>query len=182
MTNPTHKFRNKFRVASSRLNEWDYGTQGYYFVTICTQNRVRWFGEVDQDRMVLSEAGEVVHQELQKTAYIRSNISIDAWVVMPNHIHVIIVIDETPGASVETPRRGVSVEKKKWRPGTLGAIINQYKTVCTKRIRSLGYKDFAWQTRYYDHIIRDEKSLEKIRAYISGNPIKWMEDEYFSGI
>jgi putative transposase len=68
------------------------------------------------------------------------------------------------------------------RSGTLGAIINQYKSICTKRIRTLGYSNFAWQARYYDHIIRNEKSLENIHAYILGNPVNWAVDEYFSEI
>jgi REP element-mobilizing transposase RayT len=100
---------------------------------------------------------------------------------MPNHIHAIIVIRETPGVAVETPHRGVSV-KTKWRARSLGAIINQFKSICTKRIRASGCMDFAWQRRFYDHIIRNEKELENIGAYILGNPIKWAEDEYFSEI
>src|SRR4030042_4039421 len=126
--------------------------------------------------------GEIVTQNLEKIPQIYPQINLDAWIVMPNHIHAIIIIGEMPGVGVETSQWDVSTKKHYLRSGTLGAIINQYKTVCTKRIRSLGYKDFAWQTRYYDQIIQDEKSLENIRAYILGNPIKWMEDEYFSGI
>jgi len=72
--------------------------------------------------------------------------------------------------------------KVNWKPGTLGAIINQYKSICTKRIRTSGCVDFAWQARFYDRIIQYEKSLENIRSYIVGNPIKWTEDEYFSDI
>ncbi len=72
--------------------------------------------------------------------------------------------------------------KTHWKPGTLGAMVNQYKSICTKRIRALGSADFAWQARFYDHLIQSEKELDNIRAYISGNPIKWAEDEYFSGI
>jgi REP element-mobilizing transposase RayT len=181
MTFSPQKFNGKYRIASNRLKEWDYGTPGYYFVTICTQNRVRWFGEVKGDRMIVSLVGEIVVQELQITAHIRTNVSVDEWVVMPNHIHAIIVIEEMSGAHVETPRRGVST-KINWRPGTLGAIINQYKAICTKRIHASGCVDFAWQARFYDHIIQDEKSLENIRTYIQRNPIKWTEDEYFSDI
>lgn len=175
------KFKQKYRIASSRLKEWDYGTPGYYFVTICTQNRVRWFGEVSLDRMIFSPIGELVAQELLKTAQIRPNVSLDTWVVMPNHIHAIVVIEENPGEPVETPRRGVST-KNNWRPGTLGVIINQFKSICTKRVRASGCEDFAWQTRFYDRIIQDEKSLKNIRAYIVGNPLQWSEDEYFSDI
>jgi putative transposase len=181
MTISPQKYKKKYRIASNRLKEWDYRTPGYYFVTICTKNRIPWFGNIDKDQMILSPIGGTIVQELQKTAHIRPNISIDTWIVMPNHIHTIIVIDEIPRVAVETPRRGVST-KANWKPGTLGAIINQFKSICTKRIRVAGYGDFSWQARFYDHIIRNEKSLENIRTYILGNPIKWTEDEYFTGI
>ncbi len=178
MTISTHKFKGKYRIASGRLKAWDYGRPGYYFVTICTLNRVQWFGEVSGDHIILSTVGEIAANELNKTANMRINVGIDTWVVMPNHVHAIIVIGEIPGASVETPRRDVST-KIKWRPGVLGAIVNQFKSMCTKRIRATGCADFAWQTRFYDHIIQNEKELENIRAYILGNPLKWADDEYF---
>ena len=179
MTISPPKYKNKYRIASSRLKEWDYGTPGAYFITICTLNRVRWFGEVNEGRIILSAVGELVLQELQKTAEIRPNVRIDAKVVMPNHLHAIIAIGDNPGEAVETPRRGVST-KTKWKPGTLGAIINEFKSTCTKQIRAAGYKDFAWQARYYDHIIFQESELNNIMAYILENPTNWAEDEYFS--
>ena len=114
--------------------------------------------------------GQIALQELEFTQIIRPYINLETWIVMPNHIHAIIEI-------VETPRRGVSTT---WKSGTLGAIINQYKSVCTKRIRALDYIDFAWQPRFYDHIIWNKKELENIHAYILGNPTQWAEDEYFS--
>jgi len=170
------KFKGKYRIESNRLLGWDYGTPGYYFVTICTQDQVRWFGEVNGDRLIPTAIGEIAAQELDKTPHIRPNIDLDAWVVMPNHVHAIFVI-----LDVETPRRGVSTTGN-WRPGTLGVIINQYKSKCTKRIRAMRCMDFAWQARYYDHIIRNEKSLENIRAYILNNPLKWAEDDYFTNL
>jgi putative transposase len=95
-----------------------------------------------------------------------------------DHIHAIIVLHE---ASVETPHWGVSTSRN-WRSGTLGVIINQYKSVCAKRIRTMGCEDFAWQALFYDHIVRNERKLDNIRSYIQGNPIKWAEDEYFSNL
>lgn len=192
------KFKDKYRVESNRLKGWDYSSPGYYFVTIVTQNRTAWFGEVVDAKMVLSPVGEIVAEEWRKTAIIRSNVELDAWVIMPNHIHGIIVIVpgivETPRA-VETPRRGVSTgvdqtsfgdyprgasksNNPSWKPNSLGSIINQFKSVCTKRIRSAGYADFGWQSRYYDHIVRDEKTLLKIRHYIDNNPKQWELDDY----
>jgi len=118
-------------------------------------------------------------QELSRISQIHPHIDIDSWTVMPNHVHAIIVIN-APEEDVETPQRDVS-KNRNWRPGALGVIINQYKSACTKRIRALGCKDFTWQAGYYDHIIRNEKSLDSIRKYIMENPFRWDEDEYFGG-
>jgi putative transposase len=163
------------------MQGWDYGLPGYYFITICTQNRILWFGEIYAGEIILSSAGKIAANELQNTTKIRPNVNLDAWIVMPNHVHAIIVL------TVETPRRGVSSNPRRavstqinWRPGTLGAIINQFKSVCTKRIRASWCSDFSWQARYYDHIVRNERELDNIRKYILGNVAKWDDDEYFS--
>ncbi len=131
--------------------------------------------------MTHSLIGRVVLQNLERIPFIRPNVSLDAWVVMPNHIHAIIIIGpvETLGGKVETPYYGVSTDTPKSKSGTLGVILSRYKFSCTKSIRSLGYEDFTWQRNYFDHIIRNEKSLDNIRSYIYGNPIKWAEDKYF---
>jgi hypothetical protein len=110
----TQKFKGKYRISSNRLKGWDYGTPGYYFVTICTKDHRPWFEEIKGNLMILSSVGEIVREELEKTADIRPNISLNGWVVMPNHIHAIVVIRESdedvkiPEDNVETPRRGVS--------------------------------------------------------------------------
>lgn len=163
------KFQGKYRIKSTRLPGWDYGSPGYYFVTICTRDRIPFFGDVTAGKMRLSPIGEIAAEEWAKTGEIRPNVVIDEWVVMPNHMHGIIVI-------VDTPRRGPSTGNPHWKPNTLGAIINQYKSKCTKRIRAAGYVDFGWQRRFYDHIIRDERALHGIRRYIADNPRKWGRD------
>jgi putative transposase len=187
MTISSPKFKGKYRIPSNRLKGWDYGTPGYYFVTICTQISVPWFGEIEGNHLILSPSGDIAVQNLESIPHIYQNICLDAWVVMPNHIHAIIIIGEITDRQVEIPRAivetlqwDVSTDKRNWGSGTLGAIINQYKAVCTKRIGAKGCTDFAWQARFYDYIIRNEKSLANIRAYILGIPIKWTEDEYFS--
>lgn len=80
---------------------------------------------------------------------------------------------------LEMPHWGVST-RRNWKPGTLGAIIIQFKSTHTKRIRSEGYDNFAWQSRYYDRIIRNDEEMERIFAYKQGNPAKWMEDKYYA--
>ena len=169
-------FKGKYRTSPTRLPGWDYTSAGGYFVTICTKDRVPFFGEIIDGKMHLSPQGRIVSDEWVKTDRIRSNVTLDEWIVMPNHLHGIVVMAEAVGGPHgETPHRGVSTA---WQSGTLVAIVGQFKSICTKRIRRDGYSGFAWQPRYYDHIIRDEASLARIREYIAVNPLKWPDDEY----
>ena len=92
--------------------------------------------------------------------------------IMPNHLHGIIIIEDT-----ETPVSTINSFRKS---SSLGSIINQFKGKCTKRIRKAGHPDFAWQPRYFDHIIRNDESLQNIRRYIEENPVKWEMDDYYS--
>ena len=186
-------YKNKYRIESARCQNWDYTSNGYYFVTICAQNREYFFGDVVADGMQLSPVGKIVTEEWQKTAQIRSYIELDEWVIMPNHLHGIIIIkNQPPPLIVETPRWGVSQQatfhpeetfrwnvstKSRLKPKSLGSIIGQIKTACTRRIWEAGFDDFEWQDRFYDHIIRDDESLHYIRQYIINNPLKWELDK-----
>jgi putative transposase len=165
---------------------WDYRWAGWYFITICTGDRRCWFGDVVDGRVRLSEVGVVVAEEWRNTGEIRPNVVLDQWVIMPNHLHAIVVISN--GIVVETPRRrvstvrcastvrGVPTGSTRLRPNSLGSIIGQFKSVCTKRIRAEGFVDFAWQPRFYDHLIRSNRALDNIRRYIADNPSKWATD------
>jgi putative transposase len=178
-----HLFRQRYRIDSARVPGWDYAQPAAYFITVCTHGRIPWFGTIRHGRMGLSDIGWIVDDEWKRTAVIRPYVSLDAHVVMPNHFHGIIRIgcrDET--GIVETPRRGVSTarpsdeSRAQWKPHSLGSIINQFKSVCTKRIRNAGHPDFAWQPRFHDHIIRDAAALDRIRHYIQINPAAWERD------
>lgn len=182
-------FRDKFRIESIRKRGRDYRSSGKYFVTICTKNRISWFGEIQNGIVGLSDIGCIVTDEIQRTSLIRSYVDINSWIVMPNHIHAIIEIcpmicDDI----VETQRRCVSTDVAilislcRVTPCSLGAIIRQIKSESTKRIRSMGYEQFAWQPRFYDHIIRNELSLDVICSYIANNPAKWMHDRNYIDI
>jgi hypothetical protein len=186
-------FRSRYRIETTRLKNHSY-KYGWYFVTICTRHRVQWFGEIRQGKMVLSEAGKIIHNEWMKTASIRSSVTLDAWCIMPDHLHGILIIrrsfndngESVVGGgvrgAVETPRRGVSTKysikfpPKNWSPGSLGAIINQFKSICTKRIRDAGFPEFQWQSRYHDRIIRSPGGLNAIRKYICANPEHWTKE------
>jgi REP element-mobilizing transposase RayT len=176
------RFKGSFRIESDRLQEWDYAESAWYHITICTKNKEPFFGEIVHDEMRLSRLGVIVEEEWKHTERLRLNVSLDEFIVMPNHFHAIVCIinDSLPITNpVETPRWGVSATASRhWKPGTLGSIINQYKGKCTKRIRSKGHPDFAWQRRYHDHVIRDEGDLHRIRRYIRLNPLQWSLDPF----
>lgn len=161
--------RGGYRVGSARLRGWNYGSSGWYFVTVCTREFYCWLGEVLGGEVRLSEAGEVVADELRNTEKARSDVVLDRYVVMPNHLHAIIVIEN----KIEPRRVPLASVESRLRPGSLGSVVGQFKSVCTKRIRANGLRDFAWQTRYHDHIIRNQTALANIRTYITQNPTNW---------
>ena len=140
-------------------------------VTICTKDRRCVFGTVEKEFVRLSTAGTIITEEWLKTPQVRSDAALDEWVVMPNHLHGIIVMLDWVHPP-ETPQRGVSTKQSK-KSHSLGTIIGQFKSACTKRIGATGFNDFAWQPLSFDHIIRNEKELDSIREYIVNNPLKW---------
>jgi REP element-mobilizing transposase RayT len=181
-------FQDKYRIESARLLGWDYSSPGAYFVTLCTKRMVNWFGDVVDGTMRLSPIGEIVADEWRRTEQIRPDVSLDQWIVMPNHLHGIVVIQETAlvemnersSTSVETHRDASLQEPKRNRFGpqgnNLASIVRGFKSASTKRIHALGHEEFCWQPRYYDHIIRNEKSFNKIREYIANNVMQWESD------
>jgi len=175
-------FKDKYRIESARLKGFNYSRNGYYFVTICTRDKECVLGDVLDGEMSLSPIGEIIAEEWQKTEQIRSNVSLDVWIVMPNHLHGIIIINNDVEthchASLTQPDAcHASLHKNdinKFGPqkNNLASIIRGFKSAATNRIRASDY-DFAWQARFYDHVIRDERSLEQVRKYIIDNPLKW---------
>ncbi len=196
------KFKNKYRIPSNRWQKWYYSSRGTYFVTICTQNRVNYLGEIIDNEMKLSEIGEISYRFWFEIPNHFSFVLLDEFVVMPNHIHGIIIInDNVPKSIIETPiietpivetpdvempNLGVStgeINKKrthnaslKWKSGTLGVVINQYKRICTINARKTD-PNFAWQPNYHDHIIKTNQAYENIKNYISNNPKNWQNDK-----
>ncbi len=166
---------------SMRLKNYDYASNGYYFVTICTYDKQQLFGEIRRGTAccalcILNEYGNIVNDEWIKSGYIRNEIELDEFVIMPNHIHGVIIINDLGTARrAPTGQFGLSVS------GSLPTIIRAVKSASTKRINELrnfpGQK--LWQRNYYEHVIRDEKDLNRIRKYIKDNPAKWEDDEYY---
>jgi len=155
---------------SIRLKEFDYSQPGGYFVTIVTHHRRCLFGEVVDGIVQLSEAGRIVNEMWRGLSERFANASADLFVVMPNHVHGIVTV----GAQLIGPDGGG--EGAMNRAATLGQMIRAVKAASTHRIRQSTDLEIVWQRNYYEHVIRDEESLNRIRQYILDNPIRWELD------
>jgi putative transposase len=215
--NQLEKYKNKYRIPSARLPGFDYGSNGAYFITICTQNRTHFFGQIVEtrfiaSRFIASESGGSESGESRSTAsefiepkFIASElgelaekywleiptqfpfIELGEFIIMPNHIHGILIIDKTP--TVET-RLIASLPGAHKIPGgitrnnnpmfheNISRIIRWYKGRCTFEMRKI-HADFAWQSRFHDHIIRDAQSFETIENYIANNVLNWEKDKFY---
>lgn len=185
------KFRNRFRIESTRLKNWDYRLDASYFITICTKNKEHFFGEIIDRNMQLSPIGMIAKKYWTDIPMHFPFVQLGEFVIMPNHVHGIIIINNDIDGyngdklNVETPKLGVSTipnkkicgKNDKWKPGTLGVIVNQYKRICTINARKIK-TDFKWQPRFYEHIIRNDKSYLKIEDYIYRNPENWKTDRH----
>jgi putative transposase len=176
----------QYHSRSRRLTGWDYASPGVYFVTICTQGHRCWFGEVKDGRMVLNKLGQIAEMYWREIPIHHDNVLIDAFVIMPNHVHGIILIpdsENTPDLYVATSLRGVQQSDTEYfsaispKQGSLSTIICGDKSTVTKKIHADLNPMFAWQARFYDHIIRTEPDHENLRWYISRNPANWHNDE-----
>ena len=179
--NRSERFRGKYRIEIARLKNWDYGSSGYYFVTICVKNGECVFGNVDDNKMILSEIGKIAEKFWLEIPAHFPFVKLDEFIIMPNHIHGIIIIDNhrdvACNVSTTTSNNKIMsiISPKR---GSLSTVIRSYKSNCTKTInKTQNNIYFQWQLRFYDHIIRDEKSLNSIRNYIINNPLNWDKDE-----
>ena len=143
-----------------RLTGYDYASEGLYFVTICTHRRIRLFGDIAGETMVLSDAGKIV-DEIWADLF-RWEDDPQTWIVMPNHLHGIVAITDTNTAA----------------PKPLGRMIAAFKNKSTKRTNEMRRTSggTVWQRYFYEHIIRSDRSCERILSYILDNPRRWSED------
>jgi len=173
----------KHHRRSIRLKEYDYASEGGYFVTLVTNQRQHLFGEVVDGEMRLTVFGRIAREEWFETQRLRPNVEllVDEFVVMPNHIHGIIWLHED--ASYTTLVRAYRDTPLRSPSNSLGAIIRGYKGAVTTKINTLRRVkgEPVWLRNYYEHIIINEKDYENIANYIHDNPVNWgIKDEYFS--
>jgi putative transposase len=201
------KFRNKYRVPSARLENWDYGSNGAYFITICTKEMAHFFGEVVDKKMILNSVGELAEKYWIEILNQFPYVELGNFQIMPNHMHGILIIDksripvqtrfiasrilcDTPIASeslgktplmASVPRAeigGFAGENNPMLNENISRIIRWYKGRCTFEMRKINVA-FEWHSRFYDHIIKNSDSFERIQNYIEENPLKWAEDKFY---
>ena len=168
------KYHHKYRVKSTRLTGWDYSSPGYYFITISVRDPINCFGQIMGGIIELSDIGRITKECWENIPVHFPFVVLDEFVVMPNHVHGIVVINTTH--NVETQNLA-SLRNNKFGPQSknLGSIIRGFK-IGVKKWAAMNNINFQWQSGFYEHIIRDEKSLRNIRQYIIKNPLKWEFD------
>jgi putative transposase len=198
------KFQNKYRIPSARAKWWDYEKTASYFITICTYQKEHFFGKIDKNQMLLSKTGEIAGSCWEEIPKHFQYVTLGAFIVMPNHIHGIVFLDNTkiyapnivetlhatsPHESLPHPisdqtalflnhqknEKMASISPKK---GSLASVLRSYKSAVSKLSRPLNLY-FNWQERYHDHIIRNKESFDKIEHYITNNPSNWNDDCFF---
>jgi putative transposase len=207
--NMTEKFQNKYRIPSTRLKNWDYGKNGAYFITICTGNREHFFGKIvtvdNVNEMRLNEIGKLADNFWAEIPKHFPFVELGNYVVMPNHVHGILIIDKTNFVddidnAVETLHCNVYIHDEETlhcnvstgngmkneqmaiispKAGTLSTILRSYKSVVTKNAHFI-HADFEWQERFHDNIIRNSESFERIQNYIENNVANWKEDKFYN--
>ena len=176
---------NKHHRRSVRLSGYDYAQDGAYFVTVCTARRDCLFGQITNNgEMILNTLGCVVEDNWFKSANIRKEIILDAFVVMPNHIHGIVIIIGEPPVEVRDLRAHSRAPLPQSntlfrRPRSLGSFIAGFKSVATTQINQIRDTPYTpvWQRSFYDTIIWNQTMLDGIRTYIENNPTNWASDQ-----
>lgn len=180
-------FQNKYRVETTRLKNWDYASDGWYYITICAKGHKNVLGKIQHGIMQLNKYGRIAEQCWFDLPNHYSNLVLDAFVLMPDHLHGIMKIDnKTYGTvngnkfvtPVDTGLKPVSTGFKPVSTANqhgISEFIRAFKTFSTRRMNELDNTPGKswWQLRFYDHVIRNEKELHRIREYIVKNPSKW---------
>jgi len=189
---------------SIRLKDYDYSQTSLYFITICCDNKICRFGKIVDNEMLLNNYGKIAFEAWAKTPNLRPQVELHVFIVMPNHMHAILKINDNPSIGELPSPNNTAIDGKHYeindRRGvlhtpyimiddkqsplrspsqTLGAIVRGYKSSVTKQLALIGFKAKLWQANYYEHIIRNEDSYQTLTEYVINNPLKWIDDEFY---
>jgi putative transposase len=174
------------RRRSIRLKHYDYSQEGAYFITVCTKDKEWLFGDVINGEMQLNDMGNVTLQCWKEIPKHFPNAVLDEFIVMPNHIHGIVIFNAVGAKNISPIFRDDNSDRAKnvsplqhGTSMTIGSVIRGFKIGVTKWARANGAFHDPWQRNYYEHIIRNEPELNKIREYIINNPLSWETDENY---
>ena len=177
------KFRGKYRIPSARAPWWDYGRAGAYFITICCARRSPLFGQISGGTMSLSPVGHVALELWREIPHHARNVRLGAFVVMPNHVHGILILEQNSGGDdgSHPPQSDQLIPDRFQNQGrnTISSMIGGYKSAVTRQAHRLGV-DGIWQPRFHDHIIRTDDEHQRIHDYITTNPERWHDDRFFT--
>jgi len=195
----TKKFMNKYRNESLRLKYWDYGRNGDYFLTICTKDKDHFFGEIKDREMFMNKVGQIAQDIWFKIPQQFPFAKLENFVVMPNHVHGILVMDKiddsdeirdfynNPDMLSEIAKTmtiggpkigGITGNYNPMFKKNVSRVMRWYKGRCTFEIRKLN-PNFGWQPKFYDNIIRNDRAYRNISQYIIDNPKRWKEDKFY---
>lgn len=188
------KYKNRYRIPSARAAWHDY-LGGAYFVTICTKDRESYLGKIVDNQMYLSEIGKYADEQFQDVSLYYPYAVIPLYVIMPNHIHAIVIIDDSilsqhdpcrdaihrvseleKQMEPKTDRGGITGRNNPMLYRSLGTVIRGLKARVTHYVNEKGL-DFAWQSRFHDRIIRDQRDMNETALYVENNVDRWPEDE-----
>ena len=185
------KFKNKYRIQSNRMAGWDYSGNGYYFITIVTQNRECNLGKIIKTHnnayIKLSDFGKIVENEWYKSFEMRNELFLDEFVLMPNHLHAIIVLEKT---IIDNTHNDLQPPVFIRKPKSISSFIGGFKSVINSKIDDYIDKhnlnipkynrnNHFFQPNYNDHIIRNNTEYKRIKNYIINNPLNWKQDKLY---
>lgn len=168
------------------LKGYDYSCPGLYFITICVQNRTCLFGHIENGKMILNHAGQLVENEWLKIPQRFTNVQLHQYVVMPNHFHAILQIVTNPPVRATLVVAHDDMVAPTGKNNTLGDVVGAFQSIVTveyiRGVKNLEWKPFngkLWQRNYWEHIIRNDNSYQRISNYIQNNPLNWMDDKFY---
>ena len=190
----TEKFRNKYRIPSNRRRGWNYAGNGHYFLTIVTYGRESHFGCIENGEMILNGVGQIVYDEFFKSFELRKELFLGEFVLMPNHLHAIVILDKTKCVDdVGTTQGDILTQgtshhpRFQRKPKSISSFVAGFKSSTINQIddwidannrtmAKFNKNNPLWQSNYYDHIIRTATEYKNITNYIIRNPLKWEKD------